>query len=197
MIDSTLNAKLRNGDSTAYENLYALTAARLRNYCKLFIKENLLIEDLVQDAYLKLWEKRHNISEDKSVESLLFTIVRNQCLNYLRDQKLVNDSFSIDDNPWTELQHLYQLDFEGLEEKTLEEQLFVALKKSIDDLPERQKHILVQCKIEGKKQKELAAELGISVKAIEKSLAKSKKQLYDDLRQQFPQLAILISLLLN
>jgi RNA polymerase sigma-70 factor (ECF subfamily) len=196
MIDPALNSELRNGSPSAYERLYSLTSKRLENYCKLFLKDHVLIEDLVQNAYLKLWEKRSLIRLENSVESLLFTMVRNQCLNYLRDQKLADDIFSIDENPWGDLQHLYQIDFAGSEEKTLEEQLLEALKNAIDGLPERQNQILVKCKIEGKKQKEVADELGISLKAVEKSLSKSKRQLQSILLSRFPELSIMISFLL-
>ena len=197
MIDLSLNTELRSGNQKAYEVLYSLTAARLRNYCKLFLKDNILIEDFVQNSYVKLWEMRSSIKKDKSVESLLFTIVRNQCLNYLRDQKMHQEDFSIDNIPKSDLQHLYQLDFTGKEEKTLEEKLFQALKESIDNLPDRQKEILIKCKIEGKKQKDVAAELGVSIKAIEKSLSKSKHHLHLNLIKQFPTLTVLISVLLK
>ncbi len=197
MIDPALNIELRNGDPSGYENLYSLTSSRLKNYCKLFLKNDILVEDVVQNAYVRLWEKRNLIHPEKSVESLLFTIVRNQCLNYLRDQKLAAGTISISEGPWSDLQHLYQIDFSGTEEKTLEEQLLEALKKAIDDLPEKQRQILVKCKIEGRRQKEVADEMGISLKAIEKSLAKSKQQLREVLVARFPELAILISFLLK
>jgi RNA polymerase sigma-70 factor (ECF subfamily) len=148
---------------------------------------------MVQDAYVRLWEKRSLIRPEKSVESLLFTIVRNQCLNYLRDQKLTAGSISVDESSWSDLQHLYQLDFSGVEEKTLEDQLLEALKNAIDHLPEKQSQILVKCKIEGRKQQEVADEMGISLKAVEKSLAKSKYQLRKVLIARFPELALLIS----
>lgn len=197
MMDEVLNIELRDGNSGGYEKLYSLTATRLKNYCKLFLKEEALIEDLVQDAYVRLWEKRKLIRPDKSVESLLFTIVRNQCLNYLRDQKLAADHFSIDENSWSDLQHLYQIDFTGSEERTLEEQLLEALKLAIDHLPKRQTQILIKCKVEGRKQKEVADELGISLKAVEKSLAKSKIQLREILKSRFPKFAVLIALMLS
>lgn len=197
MIDTGLNIELQNGNPKGYEKLYSLTSARLKNYCKLFLKDYVLIEDIVQNTYVRLWEKRELIHLDKSVESLLFTITRNQCLNYLRDQKLAGEILSIDDNPWSDLQHLYQIDFSGIEEKTLEEQLFEALKIAVDDLPERHNQILVKCKIEGKKQKEVAEELGISLKAVEKSLSKSKQLLQKSLLSRYPELAILISFLLR
>ncbi|MGE4585938.1 MAG: RNA polymerase sigma factor [Mangrovibacterium sp.] len=193
MIDPVLNLELKNGTSSGYQRLYSLTSVRLKNYCKLFLKDQVVIEDIVQDAYLRLWEKRREIHPGKSVESLLFTIVRNLCLNYLRDQKLATSCFSVDENPWSDLQHLYQIDFSGLEEKTMEEQLFESLKIAIERLPERQRQILVMCKIEERKQQEVADEMGISLKAIEKSLAKSKRQLRKALVPCFSEFIFLIS----
>jgi RNA polymerase sigma-70 factor (ECF subfamily) len=156
-----------------------------------------LIEDIVQNAYVRLWEKRGLIHLEKSVESLLFTIVRHQCLNYLRDQKLALGRISIDENPWSDLQHLYQIDFSGIEEKILEEQLLDALKNAIDNLPEKQNQILVKCKLEARKQKDVADEMGISLKAVEKSLAKSKQELREVLIARFPEFALLIAFLLK
>lgn len=197
MIDIDLNTRLNSGEPKAYEELYALMNPRLKNYCKLFFKDLVLIEDLVQNAFVKLWEKRETIDPAKSVESLLFTITRNQCLNYLRDQKLNGESLSIDEKPWSDLQHLYQLDFEGHEGQKLEEQLLKALKEAIEELPKRQHEILVKCKIEGKKQKEVAQELGITIKAVEKSLSLSKRQLQTKLMAEFAELAILIAFFLE
>ncbi|MGQ7871033.1 RNA polymerase sigma factor [Sunxiuqinia sp. sy24] len=197
MIDRSLNTDLKTGNPSSYDKLYSLTSARLKNYCKIFLKDHLVVEDVVQDAYVRLWEKRDFIKMDKSVESLLFTIVRNQCLNYLRDQKSQQDSFSLDEYDWSDLQHLYQIDFTGGEEASLEEQLFESLKEAIDQLPERQQQVLVKCKIEGRKQQEVADELGISLKAVEKNLTKAKKHLRASLIRRFPELSLLIIMLLK
>ncbi|WP_299581987.1 RNA polymerase sigma-70 factor [uncultured Sunxiuqinia sp.] len=197
MIDRSLNTDLKTGNPSSYDKLYALTSARLKNYCKIFLNDHGLVEDVVQDAYVRLWEKRNLIKADKSVESLLFTIVRNQCLNHLRDQKLHQDSFSLEEYAWSDLQHLYQIDFTGGEEVTLEEQLYESLKEAIEQLPERQQQVLVKCKIEGRKQQDVADELDISVKAVEKNLAKAKKHLRTNLVERFPELSFIILLLLK
>lgn len=197
MIDKSLNTDLKNGDPVSYDMLYTLTAARLKNYCKIFIKDHVLVEDIVQNAYVRLWEKRVLIKPDRSVESLLFTIIRNQCLNHIRNQKLLSESFSLDEYSWSELQHLYQIDLSGKEDKTLEEHLFEALKNAIDQLPDRQNEILVKCKIEGRKQQEVADELGISLKAVEKNLAKARNRIRQDLISRFPELSLLILILLR
>ena len=197
MIDRSLNIDLRNGVPSSYEKLYSLTAHRLKNYCKIFLKDHVLVDDMVQNAYVSLWEKRTLIKQDKSVESLLFTIIRNQCLNYLRDQKLAFDKFSIDKYAWSELQQLYQIDFSGKEDKLLEELLFEALNDAINQLPERQNQVVVKCKIEGKKQQDVAEELGISLKAVEKNLTKAKRNLRENLLKRFPELTFLIWILLK
>ena len=197
MIDQSLNTGLKNGDASSYEVLYWLTAARLKNYCRIFINDQLLVDDLGQNAYVKLWEKRMLIKPNRSVEGLLFTIIRNQCLNHIRDQKLAAESFSLDEYAWSELQHLYQIDFSGKDDKALEEQLFEALKNAIDQLPERQNEILVKCKIEGRRQQAVATELGISLKAVEKNLAKAKNNLRQDLMGRFPELSLLIFMILS
>jgi len=197
MIDRSLNIQLKNGQPSSYDVLYRMTAARLKNYCKIFISDQVLVEDIVQNAYVRLWEKRATIKPDRSVESLLFTIVRNQCLNHIRDQKLMGELFSLDEYSRRELQHLYQIDFLGEEEKTLEEQLFESLKIAIKKLPERQHDILLKCKIEGRKQQDVADELGISLKAVEKNLAKARNHLRRDLITQFPEISLIVLLLLR
>ncbi len=197
MIDPILNIELRSGSPTGYEKLYSLTSARLKRYCGIFLKDAVLVEDIVQNSYVRLWEKREQIQSGRSVESLLFTITRNQCLNYLRDQKLTAATFSIDEFSWSKLQHLYQIDFTGEEEKTIEEQLFDALQEAINQLPARQNQVLVMCKIKGKKQREVAEELGISVKAVEKNLDKAKHNLRETLTRRFPELTFLIVFLLK
>ncbi|MGV8139777.1 MAG: RNA polymerase sigma factor [Mangrovibacterium sp.] len=197
MIDPALNNELRSGSPASYEKLYALTSSRLKKYCNIFLKDAVLVEDMVQNSYVRLWERRERIHTEKSVESLLFTITRNQCLNYLRDQKLTAAGYSMDEFSWSELQHLYQIDFTGEEDKSIEEQLFEALHEAIGQLPARQNQILVMCKIKGKKQKEVAEELGISIKAVEKNLDKAKHNLRETLIRRFPELSLFICFLLK
>ena len=95
------------------------------------------------------------------------------------------------------LQHLFQLDFIGREEITLEEQLIVAMRESVENLPEKRKIVFVKAKIEGKKNKDIADELDISVKAVEKHLHQAKDQIRQELLLKFPLLSVLILLLLE
>jgi len=166
-------------------------------YCKLFIQDKAQANDLVQECFVKLWEKRDTLKISQSVESLLFVMLRNRCLNYLRDQKLHHAEKSINLVEENELQHLYQLDFTGKEEKSMEEQLLEAIHKSVENLPEKRRLVFLKAKVEGKKNKEVAEELGITVKSVEKHLHQAKEQIRQEMLVKFPLLSVLIALLLK
>ena len=192
-----LNIRLKEGNPSAFEELFKQTFPRMLGYCKLFIHDQARANDLVQECFVKLWEKRNTIKTTQSIESLLFVMLRNKCLNYLRDQKLhylEKDIASIKEN---ELQHLYQLDFTGREEKSVEERLIEAIRESVDNLPEKRKLVFIKAKIEGKKNKDVAEELGISLKAVEKHLHQAKEQIRTEVLEKFPLFAVIIALILK
>lgn len=195
--DNQLNIRLKEGNPTAFEELFKQTYSRMLGYCSLFINDRAQANDLVQDCFMRLWEKRQTIDPRQSVESLLFVMLRNRCLNHLRDQKndLTDQKISIPGE--NELQHLYQLDFTGREEKSLEEQLIEAIRESVEELPEKRKLVFIKAKVEGKKNKEVAEELGISVKAVEKHLHQAKEQIRKEMLAKFPLLSILIAIILK
>lgn len=195
--NTQLNIRLKEGNPSAFEELFKQTFPRMLGYCRLFIHDQAQANDLVQECFVKLWEKRGTIKSTQSIESLLFVMLRNKCLNYLRDQKLHNFEKNIESIKENELQHLYQLDFTGREEKTMEENLIEAIRASVDNLPEKRKLVFTKAKIEGKKNKDVAEELGISVKAVEKHLHQAKEQIRNEMLKEFPLLSILIAIILK
>lgn len=197
MQNTHFNIRLKEGAPSAYEELFKQTYPRLQGYCSLFIHDQAQANDLVQECFVRLWEKRQTISPGQSVESLLFVMLRNRCLNYLRDRKHNLKDKNISAIEESELQHLYQLDFTGREEKTLEEKLVEAIRDSVEKLPEKRKLVFVKAKIEGKKNKEVAEELGISVKAVEKHLHQAKEQIRKEMLAKFPLLSVLIAIILK
>lgn len=197
MFDIQTNINLKKGNPSAFKDLFRLLYPRLKGYCKLFISDDNRVEDLIQETFIALWERRDSIKTDQSVESYLFVILRNNCLNFLRKEKLENTTFSIDMEEVSELQYLYQIDFLGKEEKSLEEQLVESFQEAVEELPDKMKQVFKLCKIDGRKQKEVADEIGISLKMVEKHIAKAKEQIREKLIKQYPTLLVLIIMLLD
>ncbi len=189
--------ELKKGNPDAFKDVFRLLYPRLKGYCKLFVPDESKAEDIVQECFITFWEKRETIDIQKRIESFLFVIVRNRCLNFLKNQRLESHNIPPENLQIAELQYLYQLDLAEKEEKSLEEMLIQSFQKSVNTLPAKMKEVFVKCKLEGKKQKEVAEELGISIKMVEKQIAKAKNHIREQLLKKYPAMIVLIVMLLG
>jgi RNA polymerase sigma-70 factor (ECF subfamily) len=196
MFDVQSKIELRKGNPSAFREVFMALYPRLKGYCRLFIPDHQLVDDIIQDGFIVVWENHKNIQPEKSVENLFFVVVKNRCLNELKKRKLEEGNIGLENLPGSELQHLYQLDFTDKEEKSLEELVIESLHKAVDELPEKMKLVFTRCKIEGRKQKEVANELGISLKMVEKQISKAREHIREKLLKQYPELILLIAFLL-
>lgn len=189
--------EIQKGNPEAFKEVFRLLYPRLKGYCKLFISDENEVEDLIQECFITLWEKRETIDIQKQLESFLFVIIRNKCLNFLKNQRLDSENISTENLQVAELQYLYQLDLAEKEEKSLEELLIQTFQETVKTLPEKMRVVFVKCKLEGKKQAEVAEELGISIKMVEKQISKAKKKIREQLLKKYPTLIVLIAMLLR
>ena len=192
-VDEQLLEDIKDGKASALEIFFQNSHARLLNYAKLFVARDAVAADMVQEAFIHFWDKRKELRRGKSIESLIFTSVRNRCLNYLRDENTYRNHLDNFKTERTDIQHLAQYDFLSNEEESLEELLLKELNISIDNLPEKCRQVFVMNKIDGKKQREIAEELGISQKVVEKHIATAKMKLRESLEFKFPTLSLLIA----
>lgn len=189
--------EIKKGNPEAFKEVFRLLYPRLKGYCKLFISDENEVEDLIQECFITLWEKRETLDIQKQLESFLFVIIRNKCLNFLKNQKLDSENISTENLQVAELQYLYQLDLAEKEEKSLEEMLIQTFQESVNTLPEKMKEVFIKCKLEGRKQAEVAEELGISIKMVEKQIAKAKKYIRVKMLKKYPAMVVFIVMLLG
>lgn len=191
MFNNTFKRELKNGNPEAYRELFRLLYPRLKGYCKLFVADDSEMEDIIQDSFIVFWEKRSTIDIRQKIESYIFVIVRNRCLNYLKNRKLESKHIPYEQLHATELQHLYQIDLLEKEEISLEESLSKLLHELVNELPPRMQDVFIKCKLEGKKQEDVAKELGISLKMVEKHIANAKRLIHDRLTDQYPIMTVM------
>lgn len=190
--------ELKRGNPAAFKEVFTVLYPRLKGYCKLFVPDKNRIEDLIQETFIAVWENKASIKPDKTIESYVFVILRNKCLNFLKTQQRLNyDVVALKDLKVEDLQFLYHLDFIEREDRSIEEQLLESLKEAIDELPDKMKKVFVLCKVKGRKQKEVAEELNISVKMVEKHIAIAKNQIREKLHARYPALLVLIAMILE
>ncbi len=150
-------------DSLIFENIYREFYIDLCRYCFLFIRSEKTAEDIVQEQFIYLWEKRDEISIHTSVKSYLFKAVRNKSINYLKS-KYANIHFEdttviFDIAEFSTPSHKY-------ETQELEKIIYKALKS----LPDRCYHIFSLSRYSPLSNRQIAEKLSISEKTVENQI---------------------------
>ena len=119
-----------------------------------------LSEDITQDVFMKLWDKREDVQQE-TVKSYLYTIANNMLLNKIRHNKVVMSFAEKNKNQQEE----HSPEF-SLEEKEFKAELEIV----IGAMPEKQREVFLMNRIEEMTYKEIADRLELSVKAVEKRM---------------------------
>ena len=145
----------------------------LLRFAEKFVSE-LFAEDIVQDVFLKLWDKQIFILPEDELKRVLYTSVRNACIDSLRR---INLEQEIIDNRMIQLK-LDELDFfEASDELFMTQDILTILLEKIDELPEKSRIIFRLSYIEGLKASEIAEQMDLSVRTVENQLYRSLQQL--------------------
>lgn len=157
----------KNDDPIAFYTLYERFSGRLYAFVYGFLKQESDAEDIVQEAFIKIWESRNKINLYSSFESFLFTIAYNATISLFR--KRVNEK--------EYLQHLktkQQLaDAPAIIEEIQFLELDAKVKSLIAELSPRQKEVFQLSREEGLSHQEIAERLGISVGTVKKHMVNS------------------------
>ncbi|MCM4172779.1 RNA polymerase sigma-70 factor [Arenibacter sp. TNZ] len=156
---------LKKGDEKAYQHLYDLHYANLVVYCYNLTKDQDRAEDIVQQAFVKIWIKRDTLHIKSSLKSYLYRTVYNTFLKEYR--KLKKEEVAL-----LEIKNSILIDFVERDETVLEEKMKL-LESAIDQLPKKNKEVFLLSKKSGYKHKEIAAQLDITEKAVEKHISRA------------------------
>ncbi|MTI21856.1 sigma-70 family RNA polymerase sigma factor [Fulvivirga sp. RKSG066] len=146
-----------------FEAVFRSLAPVLRNFLLYKFRDATRAEDIVQEAFVVLWEACKKVSIEKA-KSFLFKVGQNKFLKLL-DKDIVKEKY--DDLTLVNVEvedPAFTLEHRELSEK---------LKQAIAQLPEGQREVFLLHRIDGMSYKEIADSLEVSVKAIEKRMHKA------------------------
>ena len=138
-------------DRGAFSRIFDRFFAPLARYARRFTDDDALACDVVQDVFLKLWEKRSSITVDVSLKAMLYTMVRNRSLNVLRGR----------------LQTEAALEEAAAEPADSADDLQRLLYRWIDDLPERRREAFVLSRFHDLSHAEIALIMGLSERTVD------------------------------
>ena len=176
--DNNIINELKNDSERAYTQLYNRYSSLLYSFVFKLTKSDSLTQDIVQEAFIKIWVNRKELSIDTSIKSYLFKMVQNMAIDTFRQQvnkpeitgylELIQDTqvAAMDDNNF--------FDLDAFEAR---------LKKAKQTLTQQQRLIFVLVKEDEKKIAEVAELLNISEQSVRNqlsvALAKMRKHMKD------------------
>lgn len=157
-------------DDLSFEALFKTHYKALHAYANVILKDEIDAEEIVQQMFLKFWEKRSLLEVQVSLKAYLYKCVYHDSLNYLKHQKIKTkyQEFTLHTTS-KESGSAAQY----LELKELQEQISLAL----NELPEQCRTIFQMSRFEDLKYREIAAALGISIKTVENQMGKALKMM--------------------
>jgi len=166
--------KTRAGDEKAFEKLFRQFYPHLCLYATQVLKNPSAAEEIVQELFVRLWEKREETQIDTSVKNYLFRSVKNHCLNYIKHNQIKNEySLKVLAESKTE---------DASEDIETQAELFQKIEESIAALPEKRQEIFRLSRQEGLKYREIAEKMNISIKTVETQMGLAIKSLREKLR---------------
>lgn len=181
--------QLKNGDKHAIEIIFKTYYQPLCGYANKILADIDCAEEIVQEIFFQLWQKREDLPEIASFKSYIYRSVHNACLNFIKhkkiEQKHTDHILYVQENA--------KEDFVDLAETN---QLQDKIRQAIDKLPTERKKIFLMIRYDDLKYSEVAEKLGISIKTVENQMGSALKLMRQELKEYLPSIiAILLSLL--
>ncbi len=176
---------IRKGDITVFRRLYDVYFYRLFLYARSYLDNEAEAEDVVQELFIHLYEKRKEITIFSSLSSYLFRSVHNKCIQILRHRKVVAGHEEKHKLKIREAEILYNraANFTFSEQQLQEiQQIF---QQANDALPEKTREIFRLSREQNKPNKEIARILKIQLKTVEYHITKALKSFNAALRDYF------------
>lgn len=156
------------GDEAAFDFFYQMYSLRIYRKLLKMVKVDVIAQELLQDVFVKIWEKRHLVDPAQSFRSYLFRIAENSVFDFYRklgrDEQLQYDIRMRTPEGYTHTEDVLSL-------KETEN----SINQAISQLSKKQKQVFILCKLEGKSYEEVSRLMGISISTVNGHIVNASK----------------------
>ncbi len=143
-----------------FSELYFIYYPKLVRFAKEFVILEEDAENITQDIFMNLWERRNSLNHINNMNAYLFKLVKNRCLDHLK-HKIFEQKYA--ETEWASFKVESFEDYDVIEKKDMEE----LIRFAINSLPERCREIFLLSRFRNLKYKEISDHLSISVNTVE------------------------------
>ncbi|WP_114749797.1 RNA polymerase sigma factor [Pleomorphovibrio marinus] len=167
---------LKEGDEKAFSQLYDQFYSPMFCFAKKYLHDEDMVRDVLQDVFIKIWQKRETLDPDLSFQNFLFTLLKNQLLNTIRkrDREILRLAKAFENSG----ELINFTDFYYRKNHFLE-----VFEKGINEMPEKKKLIFKMHNIQGFSSQEIAGSLGLSVNTVKSQITKANIFLKDYIKK--------------
>lgn len=173
--ESLLVHNLSKGNLLAFSTLFKEYSGRLYRFAFGYLKSEPEAEELVQEVFTIIWEKRADLKKELSFKSFLFTIAFNIIRKHFRTKAYLSEYLKTGIGADMDIQTSQKITYDSL---------YQYITELVNKLPERRKEIFIKSRFEGLSIKEIAEELKISHKTVENQLTDALKFIRTNLNRE-------------
>src|SRR5690554_3457323 len=181
-------SRMVDGDKEAFRFFFEKYYSDLCNMVNLYVHDESLAEEIVQEIYIYFWEKKEKIHINSSVKSYLLSASKNKSLNSIRNKKNQQVIHK-------KILEVSETSYEMPANIIDAQQLRKIIDDAVNSLPERCGNIYRLVREKDLSYKEIAEKLGISVKTVENQMGIALKRLRDQLRPYYNDIFLLFLLM--
>lgn len=152
-------ASFQRGEESGFTFYFRLLFKPALQYALGLVKEEATAEDVVEESFIKLWEKRASIQSTASVKPYLFAIVKNACIDYLNKRKTETKGKQ-------EIVWLSETENDPLQEERNFPSIHLNMQDAVEILPPRKAQIFTMFHLQHKSIREIAMELNLSIGSV-------------------------------
>lgn len=173
---SDILLKLAADDKQAMETLFRSHYEEMCKYAFSILQDQYMAEDIVQEIFLRLWEKRKSLIIKQSFRSYLFSSTHNNCIQLIKHKCVID-------------RHCKEtLQSAGKSSPKCDERLHLSelqklVSQTLQSLPEQTRYVFHLSRTEGLKYAEIAQKLEISIKTVEAKMGQALKQFRSYLKE--------------
>jgi len=173
--ESLLVHNLAKGNLLAFNTLYKEYSGRLYRFALGYLKSKDEAEELVQEVFTIIWEKRKDLKKELSFKSFLFTIAFNIIRKHFRTKTYLADYLKTEMGDNLDMQTSQKITYDSL---------YKFITELVNQLPARRKEIFIKSRFNGLTIKEISEEMKISHKTVENQLTDALKFIRTNLNRE-------------
>ncbi|MCR6718729.1 MAG: RNA polymerase sigma-70 factor [Chitinophagaceae bacterium] len=166
-----LQTAISQGDQQAFTSLFRLLYPGLLNFALQYVHVKEAAEEITNDIFVKLWNRKEHLPEIDNLSTYLFVSVKNHSLNYLKQYSHIHVAVENNDGDSSLVNR------DDPEQQLEWKEISFRLNMAIDKLPDQCRTVFKLIKEDGFRYKEVAEILGISPRTVETQLFRAIKKL--------------------